>query len=169
MICRTFKNGNFTIQHEAWYDGPATPDFEAFPAWVYEHADGFDVVEIGDFECWGNSYGAFPIKAYVNGVLGVYYLTPDDCERYATGHMVRIRRDSLAPLFTLPDFYKFCQFTTNDGRKGTLYTLCNVPTVEESEAMGRAGCEFFRVQCQYAPELAHSAVFVPNGTPFEFC
>lgn len=170
MLCRTFKNGNFTIQHEAAYDGDVTTNFHYFPLWIAEHADGFDVLEVGDFECWGNSYGAFPLTVEVNGERGIYYITPDDAERFAAGYMVRVKRDSLAPLFVLPSFYKFVSWWDKEtNRKGILYTLCEDPTPEEREAMRWAGCKLYTSRAQYAPELERCAVFVPNGTPFEFC
>lgn len=169
MLCRTYKNGNITIQHEQFFDGDFTPNFHTFPLWITEHADGFDCHELRDFECWGNDYGAYPLEIFVNGELGLYYITPDDCERYAQGYMVRLRRDSLVPLFTLPSYYKTWRGKHPEtGAKGTLYTLCDNPSEETKAELMHYGCTWHVVVAQYAPEIKRAAVFVPDGIPFDF-
>lgn len=169
MLCKTYKNGNITIKHEQDFDGDVCERFHLFPLWIAEHEDGFDTYRLRDFECWGNDYGAYPLEAYVNGELGLYYVTPGDFDRFARGYTVRLTRAGLVPLFTLPRFYKCSTFTDpGTGRRGTLYTLCDTPDDETRQEMSAAGCTWYVNRCQYAPEIEHAAVFVPNGTPFDF-
>ena len=169
MICRTYKNGNFTVKHEPFFDGDMPSDFHEFPAWLALHEDGFDVHEIGDFECWGNDYGAYHLKAFVNGELGYYPVTPDDFERYTSGKTVRLVRESLAPLFTLPSFYKFSDQTEWEGVKGRMYWMEKPLTDEQRDEMGWNGVKFLRSHCEYAPEIKSDVVFIPNGIAFSFC
>lgn len=170
MICHAYKNGNITIKHEPFYDGKVTEFFEHFPAWIAEHEDFaiFDTYEVGDFENWGNSYGAYYMKIFVDGELGYYPVTPDDYEHFRQGYTVRLRRESLAPLFTLPSFYKEADYEL-DGTKGHVYWMCDPLTDEQRDAMGWNGVVFLKSRPQYAPEMVRDVVFVPNGMHFEFC
>lgn len=171
MITRTFRNGNVTIKHQAFFDGDMPRGFHEFPAWLAEHApcDEFDVYEVSDFECWGNDYGAYYIKAFVNGELGYYPITPDDYEQYVTGKMLRIRRESLAPLFVLPPFFKCADNVDFDGVKGGMYWMESPLTDEQKDEIGWSGVKFLRSHTEYAPEITSDVVFVPNGTVFSFC
>ena len=168
MICKIYKNGNFTVRHESFFDGDMPADFHEFPSWLALHEDGFDVYEVGDFECWGNSYGAYYLKAFVNGELGYYPVTTDDYERYVSGRTVRFVRESLAPLFTMPPFYKDADYEL-DGVRGHIYWMCDPLTVEQREEIGWNGVEFLGSRCEYAPEIKSDVVFVPNGMTFSFC
>jgi len=169
MISKTYRNGNFTVKHEPFFDGDMPADFHEFPSWLALHEDGFDIYEIGDFECWGNDYGAYYLKAFVNGELGYYPVTPDDFELYLTGKTVRFVRESLAPLFTLPPFYKFSDQTEWEGVKGRMYWMEKPLTDEQRDEMGWNGVKFLHSRCEYAPEIKSDVVFVPNGTTFTFC
>ena len=86
----------------------------------------------------------------------------------ATSKTVRLRRESLAPLFTLPPFYKFLD-TEYEGAKGCMYWMCDPLTDEQRDSMSWNGVKFLRSHCEYAPEIKSDVVFVPNGTVFSFC
>lgn len=168
MKTRIFKNNNFTVQLEEWETAPA--NFGEFLEMLENDIDAPDVfTEYEIAPCYyGNSYAVYEVSFWVNGKPRIYHIRPEALETFNAGKCARIEYRENAPMFTLPTFYKFDAFTNSDGVKGTLYTLENEPSADEWEAMGAAGCERYRVQAQYAPELAHTAVFVPAGTPFEF-
>jgi hypothetical protein len=169
MITRTYKNGNITIRHESFFDGEMPNDFHHFPAWIAEHADGFDVYGELEFQCWGNDYGAYCMKAFVNGVLGYYNVTPDDYEQYTMGKTVRIKRESLAPMFTLPTFYKYADNVEWRGVKGSMYWMEQSIDCEQRDELEWGGASVLHSFCEYAPEITSTVVFVPNGTVFDFC
>ena len=168
MITRIFKNNNFTVKLDRWENAPGT--FEAFFEMIQNDIDAPDICT--DFEIapcyYGNSYAVYEVCFFVNEKPRFYHIRPEALEAFNSHKCARIEYRENAPLFTLPTFYKFDAFTNSDGVKGTLYTLEKEPSADEWEAMGAAGCERYRVQAQYAPELAHTAVFVPNGTTFQF-
>lgn len=168
MICKTYKNGNITVKHEAFFDGDMPSSFTVFPAWLHEHEDGFDVSEIGDFQNWGNDYGCYPLKIYVNGVLGIYPVTPDDYELYLTGKTVRIIRESLAPLFVLPKFYKYTDAEI-DGVRGRMFWMCSPITDKQRADMDCNGVMLLTSVCEYAPEIKGDVVFIAHGVPFSYC
>jgi hypothetical protein len=105
----------------------------------------------------------------VNGAPRTYALTKDDLDTYNAGRTVRLVCDGLAPRFVMPSFCDYYGFKLKDGTRGTLYKLCKPLSDVDREAVESAGCTILRTQAQYAPEIRHEAVFVPNGICFSFC
>lgn len=167
MIVRTYKNGNITVKHEAGYDA-APSTFQKFIADVLEN-DDVNACKVLDFENWGNAYAVAPFWANVNGTTGVYYVGPLDFEAYRAGRTVRLVRDRIAPAFILPTYYKYQEATRRDGVRGCIYTLCDALDQETADEMRAADCDVLTSACEYAPEIRHAAVFVPDGITFEFC
>ena len=161
MKTRIFKNNNVRIKREAWYDDKEPVDIFELLEMMNNDIDAPDVLKYEEGYPWGYA------TLFVNGAPRLYPCGNGEVGAFNAGKTVYFNYEDDAPLFTLPDFFKFDSFEF-EGRKGTLYTLCKEPSAEQWEEMSAAGCERYRVQAQYAPELVHTAVFVPAGTPFEF-
>ena len=170
MICKVYKNGNFTIRRDD-LDAPA----ETLEDLICAISDWIDAPDVADVpnaiepQAWGNDYGVYYVAFYVNGAPRYYAVTPNDLDAYNAGHTARLICDGLAPQFVMPTFCDHFGCTTPDGVRGTIYRLCDPISDEDRDAMTAAGCTILRTRAQYAPELQHDAVFVPNGTCFSFC
>ena len=170
MIVRTYKNNNVTVRRD---------DFDAIE-YAGDTAIGFGMNEFVD--CLVNSidspdvyavnvdqYPFWDLVLVVNGAPRVYWICRDDAQAFLAGKTVRLKYQEDYPLFTLPAFYKYAGYVRKDGVKGTVYTFCDPIPEDTAEDMRAAGCDLLVSQCQYAPEIKHSAAFVPYGTCFSFC
>lgn len=170
MLCTVYKNNNFTIKHEQFFDDEPAATWGELLERLENSLDTPDIFTEYDIapSYYGNDYAVIEFAAWVNGAPRVYHLSPDMLEDYRNGKTVRFVYRENAPLFTLPEYFEFYPFTSpTTGRKGTLYKLVDPLSEDEKENMWN--CEFFTTQAQYAPELKHTAVFVPAGVTFAFC
>lgn len=178
MICKVYKNNNFTIRRDPdfRFRGDPTDDtvetLESLICAINDNIDAPDVADVPNAiepQSWGNDYFVYYVVFDVNGAPRYYSLTQDDLDTYNAGRTVRLICDGLAPRFVMPDFCDYYGFKLKDGTRGTLYKLCKPITGDDREAVKAAGCTILRTQAQYAPEIHHDAVFVPNGICFAFC
>ena len=178
MICKVYKNNNFTVRRDPdfrfRYDPTDVPaaTLEALICAINDNIDAPNVADVPNAiepQSWGNWNMVYYVAFDVNGVPRRYAVTPDDLETYNAGRTVRLVCDELAPRFVMPSFCDYYGFKTKNGTCGTLYKLCKPMSDVEREAIKAAGCSIFQTRAQYAPEIRHEAVFVPNGICFSFC
>lgn len=162
MITRTFKNNNITIRRDS-FDCMPPADLAAFVEFLANAIDAPDLWEAQE------DYYNWELTLCVNGAPRIYWINQDDVNDFCAGRTVRLRYMDDAPLFTLPTFYKDTEATRKDGTRGVIFTFCDPIPEDTAEAMRRAGCDLLVSQCQYAPEIKHSAAFVPFGVAFAYC
>lgn len=170
MICKVYKNGNFTIRRDD-LDAPAET-LEDLICTINDWIDAPDVADVPNAiepQSWGNWNMVYYVAFDVNDAPRRYALTPDDLDTYNAGHTARLICDGLAPQFVMPTFCDYYGYTTPGGVRGTIYKLCDPISDEDRDAVTSAGCAIFRTRAQYAPEIKHDAVFVPYGICFSFC
>jgi hypothetical protein len=170
MICRVYKNGNFTVRRDNMDDTAET--LETLICTINDCIDAPDVADVPNAiepQTWGNDYFVYYVVFDVNGAPRYYTLTKDDLDTYNGGRTVRFVCDGLAPRFVMPSFFDWYEYKTSKGTCGTLYKLCKPLSDEEHDAIMASGCSIFQTRAQYAPEIRHEAVFVPNGICFSFC
>lgn len=162
MIVRTFKNNNVTIRRDM-FDNAYPETLAEFAEFLANAIDGPDLQEVKE------DYYNWEFVLFVNGAPRVYWVNQDDVNDFDAGRTVRLRYMDDAPLFTLPDYYKWQDTERRrDGIRGTIYTFCDPVPEDTAEAMRRAGCDLLVSQCEYAPEIRHDAAFVPHDVPFAF-
>jgi hypothetical protein len=170
MICKVYKNGNFTIRRDD-LDAPAET-LEDLICAISNDLDAPDVAAVPDAVepcALGNDCGAYFVAFHVNGAPRSYRVTPDDLDAYNAGHTARMICDGLAPQFVMPTFCDYYGYTTPEGVRGTIYKLADPISDEDRNAVTAAGCAILETRAQYAPEIRHDAVFVPYGICFSFC
>lgn len=169
MICRVYKNGNFTVRRDDTDDTAETLEtlICAINDWI-DTPDVADVPNAIEPQSWGNWNMVYYVAFDVNDAPRWYAVTPDDLDAYNAGRTVRFVCDGLAPRFVMPTHYQSYPLEWN-GVRGMLYKLCKPISDDDREAVESAGCTILRTRAQYAPEIRHDAVFVPNGTCFSFC
>jgi len=165
MLTRIYKNNNFTIKREEGDEAAANAQ-----ELVWLIANYADDLTVDYFEpCYyGNSYAVIECEIWCNGAPRYYHVRPEFVEQYNAGRVVRVEFRENVPLFVMPEFYGSyaCELKNVKGR---LYKLTAAPADDVREHMEAAGCTFLTTSPQYAPEIKHPAVFVPNGVYFSFC
>lgn len=161
MYATVYKNGNALIHTEGQYNG-YWGDFLADVAYLDElNASGY----LGPCN-YGNDYAVIPLLVCGPHGVYVYKIGPSDYENVKAGHTARLYADRDYPIFDVPRYYDFVPFEL-DGCKGTLYKLSAKKWEDlDSENLDRAetcGCKRLGTQSEYAPEMRHIALFVPNG------
>ena len=162
MIVHIYKNHNFTVQFEPKFD-PALP--KTVPEFIEQIHNNIDAPDVCAVE---ESYPGYYVQFFVNGAPRYYQVLVSDLEKYIDGYTVRFIYESDAPLFYMPSHFDAYPFDI-DGQKGILYKLCD-KTIEQTtlDAMLACGCKKLNTSPLYAPEIVHTAIFVPNGTCFDF-
>ena len=169
MLTRIYKNNNFTVKHEPFYDGDAPATMGELIEAINNDIDAPDVEDIEETYA-GNSYAYYYVTFFVNGAPRYYRFDSEMLDAYRAGHTIRFIFEDNAPLFVMPTYTGYADaINTTTGQKGTIYHLETMPDDETADAMKRAGCDLITAQYRYAPELKHPAVFVPNGVCFSFC
>lgn len=165
MLTRIYKNNNFTIKRER--DDETAANTQELVWLIANYADDLSV-DYCEPCYYGNSYAVLECEIWCNGAPRYYHVRPEFVEQYNAGRVVRVEYREDVPLFIMPAFFDYYKFEL-EGVKGGLYKLCDAPADDIREQMENAGCTFLITQPQYAPQIKHAAVFVPNGVYFSFC
>ena len=160
MKVKTYKNGNFTVKSM----GECAPyELAKFAQWL---CNNLPEDMQADVDTW-DTYTAYVI-CKVNGAKRYYPVTEYDMDNFRNWKTVRFVAESLAPMFTLPNFYMDNDVVW-DGVRGTVFYLCNHTPEDARRAMEEAGCKMCTSHSEYAPEMRREAVFVPRNVCFSYC
>lgn len=126
-----------------------------------------DITGVTGPEYLGNDYAGYVITNGYHGNYIDYFVGPYDLQDLQNGEIVTLEPYGM-PQFTLPRYYKFSSMTDRNGVHGTMFWLEKEPTEEQKEQMKAAGCSLAHSRPEYAPEIIHACVFVPDGIEFDY-
>lgn len=147
-------------------DGDCQMNLSDLVAFIANTAS-LDVTSVTGPEYLGNDYAGYIVTNAYQGNYVDYFVGPDDLETLQEANPVTLEPYGM-PQFTLPRYYKFSNMVDRNGVRGTMFWLEKEPTDEQKQQMKDAGCSLAHSRPEYAPEIIHACVFVPDGIDYDY-